>query len=474
MPKTPTAQDLISQNGHNPNDPNPLAPPPDLIHSNQLQPPGPSHPLEASQDDWSGATHELIDTLPQVWSRGVIYLLVFFTAITLPWAMLSKVDQTGSARGRLEPKGKTIQLDAPVAGTVAAINVEEGESVKAGQRLLELESEIIHSDLQQAQAKLAGQQNQLTQLQLLKNQLETTLRTQRLQSQALATEQLTQIHQTQQQLDFHQAASNMAAEILAMDQSTLQRFRRVQQAGAIAAIRVDEAERSLIESQQQLEQIHLDQHQSQSELQKQQSAYERVLREGELTAIAVERQLKELQVQMTDLKAAIAQTQNQIEALQFQWRQRVLYAPKDGVIFQLFVHNAGAVVQPSQMIAQIAPTDAPLLLRAQMDSKESGFLQVGLPVKIKFDAYPFQDYGVVEGRLSRISPDSKILQTGQSQREIFELEIELAQPYIQTPRQRIALTPGQTATAEVVIRQRRVIDFFLDPFKKLQKGGLEL
>ncbi|MCG8363299.1 MAG: HlyD family secretion protein [Pseudanabaenales cyanobacterium] len=474
MPNTPTTQDLMSQNGYNPNHLSSLETQPDLTHSNPPQSSSHSHSLELSQDDWSSVTQELIDTLPRVWSRGIIYLLVFFTAITLPWAMLSRVDQTGSARGRLEPKGKTIQLDAPVAGTVAEIKVEEGQQVKAGQRLLKLESEIIYADLQQAEAKLAGQQNRLSQLQLLQNQLETTLHTQRLQSQALASEQLAQIHQTQQKLDFHQAESDLAEEILAMDQSTVQRFRRVQQAGAIAALRVDEAERSMIESQQRLEQIHLDQLQAQSELQKQQTAYERVLREGKLTEIAVERQLKELLVQITDLRAEITQNQNQIKALQFQWRQRIFYAPIDGVIFQLLVHNAGAVVQPSQMIAQIVPTDVPLILRAQMESKESGFLQVGLPVKIKFDAYPFQDYGVVQGRLSRISPNSKIMQTGQSQREIFELEIELGQSYIQTPNQQIALTPGQTATAEVVIRQRRVIDFFLDPFKKLQKGGIEL
>lgn len=54
------------------------------------------------------------------------------------------------------------------------------------------------------------------------------------------------------------------------------------------------------------------------------------------------------------------------------------------------------------------------------------------------------------------------------------LEIALAQTYIQTQNKRVALTPGQTATTEVIVRQRRLIDFILDPFKKLQKGGLEL
>jgi HlyD family secretion protein len=54
------------------------------------------------------------------------------------------------------------------------------------------------------------------------------------------------------------------------------------------------------------------------------------------------------------------------------------------------------------------------------------------------------------------------------------LEIALNQNFIQSQNKRVLLTPGQTALAEVIVRQRRVIDFILDPFKKLQKGGLEL
>ena len=91
--------------------------------------------------EWSFATTELLDTFPQVWTRGLLYFLMVFMGIILPWAIFSQVDETGKARGRLEPKGQTIKLDAPVAGTVAAIKVKEGELVTAGQTLLELESE---------------------------------------------------------------------------------------------------------------------------------------------------------------------------------------------------------------------------------------------------------------------------------------------------------------------------------------------
>jgi hemolysin D len=104
----------------------------------------------------------------------------------------------------------------------------------------------------------------------------------------------------------------------------------------------------------------------------------------------------------------------------------------------------------------------------------SGFLQVGKKVKIKFDAYPFQEYGVVSGRVIWVAPDSKVKESIQGKIETFELKIALDQPYIQTGNKSTPLTPGQTATAEIIVRQRRVVDLILDPFKKLQKGGLEL
>jgi HlyD family secretion protein len=404
----------------------------------------------------------------------LLYFLVAFAGIVLPWAMLSKVDETGSARGRLEPKGKTIRLDAPVAGTVAAIQVKEGEAVKTGQSLLSLESELVMAELRQAQAKLEGQMNRLTQMDLMKNQLEMTTRTQRLQSQAQASGQLAQINQIRQQMDFNQTAAASAQELVAKDQDRVKRFQSLRNEGVVSGVQVDDAERALIESQQRLKKAHSDLQQAQSELQKQQSTYEKGLREGELTILESQKQLKDLQSQIVGLRSEIAQTKNQIKSLQFQLQQRVVRAPITGTIFQFPIQQAGAVVQPGQTIAQIAPQGTPLVLRAQMAPQQSGFLRKGMPVKLKFDAYPFQDYGVVEGRLSWVSPDSKIIETDKGKIETFELEITLDKPYIQTANKRITLTPGQTATAEVIVRQRRLIDFILDPFKKLQKGGLEL
>jgi hemolysin D len=433
-------------------------------------------PPELSQNerDCSYATQELLDALPRVWTRGLLYLAIAFTAIVLPWAVLSKVDETGTARGRLEPKGKTIRLDAPVEGKVAAIKVKEGQAVKAGQSLLVLESEQVLSELLQAQAKLEGQQQQLPLLTTMAKQIQTTIRTQRLYSQSQVSAQLAEINQIRQQMNLHQTESSAAQALLVKDRDILQRYQNLRQQGIISVLQVDDAERTAIENKQRWQKARLDLKQAQAELKKQQSTYESVLRQGELSLADHQRQMSEIQTQIALLKAEIAQTKSQIQSLLFQLQRRVINSPIQGTIFQLPIQSPGVIVQPSQMVARIAPKGTSLILKAQMASPESGFIRLGMPVKVKFDAYPFQDYGVVPGRLTWISPDSQLQKTDRGEIEIFELEIALDRLYIQNAERRITLKPGQTATAEVIVRQRRAIDFILDPFKQLQQGGLKL
>jgi len=440
-----------------------------------------SHPKPSSQQsstplgqDWSSLTKELIDTFPRVWTRGLLYFLVVFAGIILPWSMLSKVDETGSARGRLEPQGKTHKLDAPVTGKVAAIKVKEGQTVRSGQILLELESELTRTEMQQAQAKLEGEHNRANQLQLLKNQLKISLNTQQSQNQASYAEQLAQIDQIRQRLNSSKQVYDLEKGRLKLAKNEVQRYQYLWRQGAISKSKLEEIEGGMFERQGLLEQAQSNIQEATTELAKQQSANQRIKRTGELALSENQKQLKELQSQILDVQSEIAQTKKQIQSLQFQLQQQTLRAPIDGTIFQLSIDNAGTVVQPGQTVTHIAPQGAPLIFRAEMPSQESGFLRVGMPVKLKFDAYPFQDYGLLEGKLRWISPDSKVVENGQGKVEIFELEIALSQAYIPSGNKRITLTPGQTATAEVIVRQRRVIDFVLDPFKKLQKGGLEL
>jgi HlyD family secretion protein len=218
----------------------------------------------------------------------------------------------------------------------------------------------------------------------------------------------------------------------------------------------------------------LDAKQAESQLKEIQSNQNSLQQAGQITLLNVQQQIDELQSQIKALESEIKQSQTQVQALQLQLQQRTVRSPANGTLFQMPVRSPKGYLQPGQLVAQLAPQGSPLVLRAQMPSQNSGFLRLGMPVKLKFDAYPFQDYGIVPGRLTRISPDSKVVQRGPEQTEVFELEVTPDSTEIQGRGRRIRLTPGQTATAEVIVRQRRIIDFLLDPFKQLQQDGLKL
>jgi hemolysin D len=432
--------------------------------------------------DWSVATQEAINTLPKLWSRGILYLMLAFTVVVLPWAALAQVDEVGTAQGRLEPKGNTIRLDAPVAGTVSGIQVKEGQAIQQGQPLMELQSDVVNADLLQAQAKLEGLLNRQTQLTTIKAQLEGSLSTARLQVQAQIASQQATIDKAQKQQSAFQGSLGLIQDIQAKDQARVAQLGKLSEQGAIARSQVEDAERIMIQNNQQYQKAQTDIQQAEAEVQKQRREFQRIQRDGELSISDKTKQVKELQSQIIDAQSEAGQTKNLIKSLQYQRAQRVLYAPASGTLFQLLIQHPGAVVQPGQTIAQIAPKTARLVLRARMDNRQTGFLKVGLPAKVKFDAYPFQDYGILSGRISWISPTSSLpAPTGSptggtpgNATSSFEVEIELDRPFIEAQGKAIALKAGQTATADVIVRQRRVIDLFLDPFRKLKKGGLAL
>jgi hemolysin D len=543
-----------------------------VLDAELLSPDSSSPVVRVPDDDWSETAKEAINALPKVWTRGLLYFILIFTAIVLPWAMLSQYDETGTGRGRLETKGTSNRLESATAGGVLAVHVKEGQTVKKGQVLLELESDAVRSELQQAKTKLEGQMNRLSQLGIAKNQVTIAIATQQQQNKAQAMEKLAQSEQAQQNVEdkksnaplsenlkltqmeqarkslkdsqvslpiqqaekgaqLRQARQKLAAAktglIIANSkyQQSLKEVARYQslwKQGGVpevklveiqglakdnerlveqAAAEVKLAETAIKEQTESynrvIHQLQADIRQAESKTKEQDREYQQIKEKqkweikqaesrvkeqqgnrasiteaGKLAILKSEEQRKDLQSQMGTLGTEVAQTQQQIGELERQLAQKVVRSPVDGTVLQLPFKQPKSFVQMGQLVAQVAPSDASTILKVQMPSSNSGFLRTGMAVKVKFDAYPFQDYGVVNGKVLWVSPDSKLVEAGTTKTEMFEVDVVLERDYIQAQGKRVGLSLGQAATAEVIVRQRRTIDLILDPFKKLQKDGL--
>ena len=86
-----------------------------------------------------------------------------------------------------------------------------------------------------------------------------------------------------------------------------------------------------------------------------------------------------------------------------------------------------------------------------------------MPVQVKLDAYPYQYYGLIPGTVNYLSADAKLNpQLG----EVYQVEVTLKRDYITDNQQPIKFKAGQTATADIIIRRRRLLDVWLEPIKK--------
>ena len=145
----------------------------------------------------------------------------------------------------------------------------------------------------------------------------------------------------------------------------------------------------------------------------------------------------------------------------------LIFAPVSGVITDVTSTQPGDKVQANTPLGGIAPSDARPVLKIEIAEQDRAFLREGLPVKLKFSAFPYQRYGLIDGTLNFISPATKL--SPQTKQPVYEGRVTLEQDHYLVADTKYPLRYGMTATAEVVVRERRLIDLALDPFRQI--GG---
>lgn len=176
-----------------------------------------------------------------------------------------------------------------------------------------------------------------------------------------------------------------------------------------------------------------------------------------LAAQADASQVAETRARVAQSEAAVIEATRAVEA-------SILVSPMSGRVTRLGVRGIGETVQPGQTLAEIAPEGAPLVFQTAVDSADMGRLRPGETARIKVHAFPHQEYGVLEGTVESISPDTQPQEGGAAAYRV------IVRPLSEQPTRAgkpIELRLGMTATVEIVTERRRIIDLFL----KQVRGG---
>ncbi|MBR4694696.1 MAG: HlyD family efflux transporter periplasmic adaptor subunit [Selenomonadaceae bacterium] len=147
--------------------------------------------------------------------------------------------------------------------------------------------------------------------------------------------------------------------------------------------------------------------------------------------------------------------------------QSIITAPVSGRINQLAVHTVGGVVSESQSLMMVVPDDAFMEVEVYADNKDIGFIEVGQEAEVKVETFNFQKFGMVNAEVVEISPDA--IDDMQDKEKDKKYRLYLS---VEKDDSGITVQPGMNVTAEIKIKKKRIIDFFLDPFRQYQDEAL--
>ena len=161
--------------------------------------------------------------------------------------------------------------------------------------------------------------------------------------------------------------------------------------------------------------------------------------------------------------AAEAATRIKFENIDAENFLRIL-APVSGVVTEVAFTQEGDKIQANTPLLSIAPKGARSVLKIDINERDRGFLREGLEVKMKFSAFPYQRYGFINGTLEYISPSA---QRSAADAVVYTGHVSLEKDHYRVDDTDYPLRYGMAATAEVVVRKRRLIDMALDPLRQI-------
>jgi len=219
-------------------------------------------------------------------------------------------------------------------------------------------------------------------------------------------------------------------------------------------------------------------------------ATERIAQErarGEASLATLSKERKELLQRRITTQSQLNKSQKELQQLGIDLYKSVIRAPVDGTILKLDLRNPGQTVRPGEFIAQIAPSDAPLVVKARIAAQDISKVKTCKAEKIKnceegkvqlrFSAYPYPDYGTLKGAVRAIAPDAITSQgsgTGQGSgtsassyqgsgtgASSYEVTIQPERSYLVKGGHQYPIQSGMEVTADIISREETVLKFML-------------
>lgn len=460
--------------------------------------------LRRNQLEFLPAALEIIETPASPAGRAIAGVIMLFFAVAIGWATFGRVDIIATATGKVIPTGRSKVIQPFETGVVRNILVHDGQTVKVGDVVIQLDPTIntaerdkaakeliaVQLDASRLQAALAGVDDPRAEMVIPPKASAAQAELQR----TLLRNQIAEVHAKMANLDRqiveHEANRDAIAAtveklklVIPLLQKKLDVRTYLADKGLETKINLWDTTKDLLESEQEL----------QSQIARLDEA------SAQVAALQEQRRQTEAEYRHTnanDLAQAEQKAAGLEEALiQAEEKRRLLTltAPVDGTVQQLAVHTSGGVVTPAQQLMVIVPAEDHLEAEVMVSNRDIGFVNPGQHVQIKVDTFNFTHYGLLHGTVLSVSHDSitrekppsdgkgEPQQTAggpadtsepEGQQLVYTARIALDRTQMQIDGKLVDLTPGMAVTAEIKTGSRRVIEFVLSPLLRYKQESL--
>ena len=421
------------------------------------------------------AALSLQDTPVHPAPRRAAWAVCTLFALALAWSFFGQIDIVAVAPGRIVVSDNTKAIQPLEAAVIRRLLVKDGDTVQAGQVLVELDATNASADGASVQEQLAAAVSEERRTTALLAALRTS-HPPSPHAEAAAREA------AQLQAEWQDIAAKLAKlgaeqvrreaeietvrEMVSKLEATLplakQReadFKRLSDEGFMASHAGQDRTRERIEQERDLAT-------QRARLVEAKAG----LTETENTRLAY---LAETRRQLSDRhsQAALRRQGLTQERSKTEHRQRLtqLTAPVTGTVQQMAVHTEGGVVTPAQVLMIVVPKNAQVTAEVIVDNKDIGFVNAGQTATIKLETFPFTRYGTVDARVDTVTADAV---NDEKRGAIFPATLTLQRSTIDVDGKRIRLSPGMNVTAEIKTGRRRVIDYLLSPVQQAVSESL--
>ncbi len=423
------------------------------------------------------AALEIVESPPAYASRTVLWTFFTLALTVLLWLVFGSVEEVASAPGKIIPDGYVRVLQAEDKGIIKNIYVAEGQKVKKGDLLLELDETVSAADLMQLKKKVAELRLEAERLHCEKENRpfmpqgadgtdEMYVRTQlslynsrRSAQQAKVGEALQGVQQGQAELQRNLAEQEKQRELLQYAQEKTGKLQYLYDQNAISELTVLEQQMKRQELKRSVESQQSAVESQAALLAQKQTTVKRAAAEY---ATEVDASLAEALAKLNEASEQLKKAEEKHGLCQF-------IAPDDGYVSNLTVHTIGGIVTPAQVIMEIVPEEANLLAEILVANKDIGFIQTGQRAELKVQTFTFQKYGTVPAVVANISPNAV---DDPEQGRAFKVLLQLDKDKMDVNGRMVRLGSGMTVSAEVKTRDKKIYEYFLEPFKKYTSESL--